>query len=87
MPDSEEDDFDVHEQAGNKPGFAPIGANSVSQFEDEPRAGFGAVKEPELAPRSDWDPRSETKENHDSDKSSSMSSVYRYLSGIENTLN
>ncbi|CBY24516.1 unnamed protein product [Oikopleura dioica] len=30
MPDSDEDDFDVHEQAESKPGFAPIGANSVT---------------------------------------------------------
>merc|ERR1712037_765831 len=77
MPDSDEDDFDVREAAENKPGFAPIGSNAVSQFDDEPRAGFGAVKEPEIAVKSDWEPRSDSKDNYESDKSSSMSSVYR----------
>ena len=77
MPDSDEDDFDVREAAENKPGFAPIGSNAVSQFDDEPRAGFGAVKEPEIEVKSDWEPRSDSKDNYESDKSSSMSSVYR----------
>ncbi|CAG5094587.1 Oidioi.mRNA.OKI2018_I69.XSR.g13687.t1.cds [Oikopleura dioica] len=79
MPDSDEDDFDS-DPRDSRPGFAPIGRNSVSQFDDEPRAGLGASREPELAPRSDWDPIDNSKNDYQKEKkeeSSKMSSVYR----------
>ena len=80
MPDSDEDEFDS-DSRDSRPGFAPIGRNSVSQFEDEPRAGLGASREPELAPRSDWDSIDNSKDDYAKEKkeeSSKMSSVYRY---------